>query len=66
METTVEKQTLTREEAAKYLGIHLNTLDRSNFPCVRIGRRVLYRRTTLDKLLVEKEGSDAQVVRRRD
>jgi excisionase family DNA binding protein len=48
---TIKKQTLTREEAAKYLGVHVNTLDRSSIPRVRIGNRVLFTRATLDGLL---------------
>jgi len=53
----IEKQTLSREEAAKYLGIHVNTLDRTNIPRVRIGGRVLFRRITLDNLLAGSEVS---------
>jgi len=64
-ETSTEKQTLSRKEAADYLGIHLNTLDRSNIPRVRIGGRVLFRRTTLEKLLAG-EGSKGQVIRRQN
>jgi excisionase family DNA binding protein len=51
----IEKMTFSREEAAQYLGIHLNTLDKSDIPYVKIGRRVLYRRVTLEKLLEEGE-----------
>ena len=58
MENVIEKQVLSRKEAAAYLGIHLNTLDRSDVPRLQIGRRVLYRIKTLDKLLNDREQSE--------
>ena len=61
-ETTV-KQTLSREEAAKYLGVHINTLDKSNVPRVRVGGRVLFWQKTLDKLLAG-EGQRGSQIRR--
>jgi hypothetical protein len=57
LENVIEKQVLSRKEAAAYLGIHLNTLDRSDVPRLQIGRRVLYRIKTLDKLLNDREQS---------
>jgi len=57
LENVIEKQVLSRKEAAAYLGIHLNTLDRSDVPRIHIGRRVLYRIKTLDKLLNDREQS---------
>jgi len=65
-ETNTEKQTLTRIEAANYLGIHLNTLDKSSIPRVRIGRRVLFNRKTLEKLLGDKEQNEGHVIRRKN
>jgi len=54
--TTIERQTLTRKEAAEYLGIHENTLDRTpEIPRIRIGGKVLFRIITLDKYLADKE-----------
>jgi len=58
LENVIEKQVLSRKEAAAYLGIHLNTLDRSDVPRLQIGRRVLYRIKTLDKLLNDREQSE--------
>jgi len=65
-ETSTERQTLSREEAAAYLGIHINTLDRNTtIPRVRIGSRVLFSKAQLDKLLAGK-GSEGQVIRRKN
>ena len=55
MGDTIAKQTLTRKEAAYYLGIHPNTLDRSEIPRFRIGGRVLFRLVTLDMFVEEME-----------
>ena len=57
MVNVIEKQVLSRKEAAAYLGIHLNTLDRSDVPRIHIGRRTLFRKNTLDNMLTEKEQS---------
>jgi excisionase family DNA binding protein len=38
---------LSRQQAAALLGVSVKTLDRLKLPCVRIGRRVLYRRADL-------------------
>jgi excisionase family DNA binding protein len=54
-ETTITKLVFSRKEAAAYLGIHCNTLDRSAIPRIRIGRRILFKRETLEKLLTEVE-----------
>ena len=42
-----------RSEAAKFLGIGLNTLDLLNIPKTLIRRRVLYRRDILEKWAIE-------------
>jgi len=55
LENVIEKQVLSRKEAAAYLGIHINTLDRNNIPKARIGKRILYRRKSLDKFLADAE-----------
>ena len=54
-ESATTKTTLTRKEAADYLGIHLNTLDKSEIPRFRIGTRVLFRLVTLDMFVEEME-----------
>jgi hypothetical protein len=51
----IEPQGLSRKNAAKYLGICLNTLDNLDIPRIRIGVRVVYRRATLEKFLEEGE-----------
>jgi excisionase family DNA binding protein len=48
---TVVRMTLTRKEAAHYLGVHINTIDRSSIPRLRIGGKVLFRIDTLEKFL---------------
>ena len=53
MEDTIAKQTLTRKEAAAYIGIHINTLDRSDIPRIYFGRKVLFKRESLDKCFTE-------------
>jgi hypothetical protein len=51
----IERQTLSRDEAARYLGVHINTLDRSSIPRLRIASKVLFRIDTLDKILAGEE-----------
>ena len=55
MEDAITKQTLTRKEAAHYLGIHINTLDKSEIPRFRIGGRVLFRLVAVDMFVEEME-----------
>lgn len=51
---------LSREEAARYLGVSASTLaiwkctGRYNLPCVKIGRLVKYRRSDLDEFIAER------------
>jgi excisionase family DNA binding protein len=53
----LEKQVLSRMEAAAYLGVHYNTIDRSDIPRIRIGGRTLFRKKALDKYLVALESA---------
>jgi hypothetical protein len=48
-QNTIEPFLLNRSEAARFLGIGLNTLGCLNIPKTRIRRRVLYRRDILEK-----------------
>ena len=48
-ETKTTKLVLPRKEAAVYLGIHVNTLDRSDIPRVSFGGRVMFKYEDLDK-----------------
>jgi len=54
-----------RKEAAKYLGISLWTLDQETregkIPHIRIARRVLYRKATLDSWMDQKEKESLNV-----
>lgn len=56
----VERLTLTVEEAVESLGVSrafaYEAVARGEIPCIRIGRRVLVPKVTLDKLL---EGAGA-------
>ena len=54
-EPKAEKQTFSRQEAANYLGIHINTLDNSDIPRIRFGRKVLFRLATLNMFVEEME-----------
>jgi hypothetical protein len=54
-ENTLTKPVLSREEAAAYLGIHSNTLDKSDIPRIYVGRRTLFRMETLNKYFEEME-----------
>lgn len=48
---------LSRKETAAYLGICITTLDNSDIPRIRIGTRTLFRKSTLDELIAEREKS---------
>lgn len=45
------KAILSRKEMAAYLGICLNSLDKANLPCLRVGNRVLYKKSVIDAML---------------
>jgi len=40
---------LSRKQAAAFLGICTNTLDRQDIPKTKIGRRVMFKREVLNK-----------------
>lgn len=63
METTINqpaKTVLTRLEAAEYLRIGKSTLDRLNIPKIKIRRRVLFQRETIDKWLLAQQAKNAK------
>jgi len=65
--TTIERQTITRNEAAEYLGIHLNTLDKTpEIPRIRIGGKVLFRIKTLEKYRADQESKKEQTLTRNE
>jgi hypothetical protein len=51
--SSIEPFLLNRSEAARFLGIGLNTLGDLNIQKTRIRRRVLYRRDILEKWVKE-------------
>ncbi|MCL2722096.1 MAG: helix-turn-helix domain-containing protein [Treponema sp.] len=48
-------EVLTRKEAASLIRVCLTSLDKMRLPVVRIGRRVFYRKTTLEAWLSANE-----------
>jgi hypothetical protein len=52
-----EKQVFSRRETAAYLGIHMNTLDKTDIPRIYMGGRVLFRKKVLDKYLTDLESA---------
>jgi hypothetical protein len=52
-QNSIEPFLLNRSEAARFLGIGLNTLGDLNIQKTRIRRRVLYRRDILEKWVKE-------------
>lgn len=70
-ENTIIKNYLTYKEAAAYIGIHINTLYRhQEIPHIHFGRKVLYKKSTLDKYFEDLEQKEehigSQVIRRRN
>jgi hypothetical protein len=57
----IEPFLLNRSEAARFLGIGLNTLSNLSIPRTRIRRRVLYRRDILEKWAKENTEKKAVV-----
>lgn len=58
----MEKYTLTVNEAAEYTGIGRNSLRvliaEKRLPTVRLGKKILIRRDTLEAFIKENEGKD--------
>ena len=48
-------EVITRKEAAYLLRICLTTFDRLRLPCFKIGRRVYYRKSTLESWISSQE-----------
>ncbi|WP_144518116.1 excisionase family DNA-binding protein [Bacillus thuringiensis] len=55
----MERSTLTAREAAKYLGVSLDLVYKESIygslPCIRIGRRKIFRKESLDRWMAKKE-----------
>jgi hypothetical protein len=60
-QSSIEPFLLNRSEAARFLGIGLNTLGNLSIPKTRIRRRVLYRRDILEKWVKENTEKKAGV-----
>jgi len=48
-------EVITRKEAASLIRVCLTSLDRMQLPVIRIGRRVFYRKSTLDTWITANE-----------
>lgn len=48
---------LNRRQAAQYIGVAIQTLDKLDLPRIKICRRVIFRKSSLDKWLSEHETS---------
>lgn len=55
----MQRQTITAKEAADYIGVSKDTIydlsRKKKIPCVRVGKRILFRREALDKWMDEQE-----------
>ena len=54
-------EVLSRKQAACFLGIGLNTLDRLDIPRAQIRKRILFRRVTLEKWIEQQEQKGKRV-----
>lgn len=58
--TAHDRITLTAPEVAQLLGLHIDTVydlaRKKEIPCVRIRRRVFFRREAIERWMAEKEG----------
>jgi len=50
-------EVLTRKEAAYFILVCIASFDRLRLPCFRVGRRVFYRKSTLDAWISAQEKS---------
>jgi len=57
MNTTNIPEILTRKEAASFIRVCITSFDRMRLPCFRVGRRVFYRKSTLDAWISTQEKS---------
>jgi excisionase family DNA binding protein len=55
----MNRRTITVKEAADYIGVSKDTIyelsKRKQIPCIRVGRRILFRREALDNWMEGKE-----------
>lgn len=57
MNTVHIPEILTRKEAASFIRVCITSFDRMRLPCFRVGRRVFYRKSTLDAWISAQEKS---------
>lgn len=62
---TNERQTMSRKEVAKFLGVCYGTLRTLGIPCAKIGRRNVYFRDSVLKWLYEQEKETERKTRKR-
>lgn len=53
LQTISQKAMLSRNEAAFYLGVNVNTLDRAKIPHAKIGSRCIFSKQVLDAWIAE-------------
>ncbi|PEM87326.1 excisionase family DNA-binding protein [Bacillus toyonensis] len=55
----MQRGTMTAKEAANYLGISIDLIYKESIygslPCIRIGRRKLFRKEALDRYMLQQE-----------
>jgi excisionase family DNA binding protein len=61
MDTAITQDILSRKQAAQFLGVCLTTLDRLDIPRTQVRKRVLFRKTTLEKWLEKQEQLEKRV-----
>jgi len=61
MDTAITQDILSRKQAAQFLGVCLTTLDRLDIPRTQVRKRVLFRKTTLEKWLEKQERVEKRV-----
>lgn len=55
IQSSAERQKMSRKEVAKYLGICVGTLRTLDIPCAKVGRRLVYFRDSVNKWLYAQE-----------
>ncbi|CAM4019230.1 helix-turn-helix domain-containing protein [Mesobacillus zeae] len=55
----MQRKTITAQEAADYIGVHIDTIytmvRQKQIPHVRVRRRILFNRETIDSWMAEQE-----------
>ena len=55
MNTLKTPEILTRKEAALFIRVCITSFDKMRLPCFRVGRRVFYRKSTLESWISSQE-----------